>query len=365
MEEFRQRVLELHQCDTMDYQDYYVGYNLLEMNDLDNTVPEIFICSGNRTAGKTFFFKRFVVRYCLKYHRKFLLVTRKRTQVKSALESFITDLNDCEDFYNLNLHTDRTETSGVRGLYIGKSDEPIAYATYYNFAADLKEASNMFGDVDILFKDEMQVETGDYLEDEVQKLRSIHKSISRGFGKRVRYVACILCSNEISVINPYYLSLGITDRIDSKTKKMRGNGWVFERTFNETASKESAQSGFERAFGQDAYSLSSNYNVYLDNDKMVGKLNTAGFRYAFTFKCLNKTYGLWYNNSCYYVSKKIEPNFKIKYAADIDSHDETTTLLNSGNVIIKTLIELFNKGGFRFESLECKSACLKLLGRYY
>ena len=37
---------------------YYDGTNLLNMRDIDNKVPEIYIVTTNRTGGKTPYFTR-------------------------------------------------------------------------------------------------------------------------------------------------------------------------------------------------------------------------------------------------------------------------------------------------------------------
>ncbi len=360
---FSQRVEELELEDTMDYKDYYTGYSLLKSLDLNHKEPAIYICSGNRTAGKTFFFKRFLIRYCLKYGVKVLIITRKRTQVKNSLHSFISDVQNCDDFLLYKFKVDTTEIAGIAGIKIGNGD-PFIYCTYYNYAGDLKEASNMFSDVDIILKDEFQSETNDYVENEIIKFRSIHKSISRGFGSRQRDVKCILCGNEISIINPYYLALGITDRVNSDTKRLRGKGWVLERTFNKSAAEMSSASPFEQAFGEDEYALSANYNVYLDNKHMIQKLNTGNMKYIFTLKSDNKYYGVW-NGEYYYVSKKLIPNFKRVYSTDLKSHDQDTIMINRGNLIFQGLVDIFNQGGFVFESQECKTAGLKMLGKVY
>ena len=41
---------------------YYDGTKLLSLNDIDGNRPEIYICTSNRSAGKTTWFNRYVVR---------------------------------------------------------------------------------------------------------------------------------------------------------------------------------------------------------------------------------------------------------------------------------------------------------------
>ena len=41
--------------------DYYDGTKLLSLKDIDGNIPEIYVCSGNNTAGKTTYFSRLLV----------------------------------------------------------------------------------------------------------------------------------------------------------------------------------------------------------------------------------------------------------------------------------------------------------------
>lgn len=44
----------------------YDGTKLLSLNDIDGNRPEIYICTSNRSAGKTTWFNRYVVRRYLR-----------------------------------------------------------------------------------------------------------------------------------------------------------------------------------------------------------------------------------------------------------------------------------------------------------
>ena len=56
--------------------DFYDGTKLLSMKDIDNEVPEIFMCTSNRSAGKTTYFNRLCVNGFKKRGEKFCLVYR-------------------------------------------------------------------------------------------------------------------------------------------------------------------------------------------------------------------------------------------------------------------------------------------------
>ena len=72
--------------------------------------------------------------------------------------------------------------------------------------------------------DEFQSETNHYCSMEVEKLISLHTTVARGNGEMARYVPVYLIGNPVSLLNPYYSAVGITNRIQENTKFIRGKG---------------------------------------------------------------------------------------------------------------------------------------------
>ena len=91
--------------------------------------------------------------------------------------------------------------------------------------------------------DEFQSETNHYCDNETKKFISIHTSIARGQGEQVRYVPVYMLSNPVSIINPYYVEMGISGRLKDDTKFLRGDGFVLEQGYIESASIEQKNSG--------------------------------------------------------------------------------------------------------------------------
>jgi hypothetical protein len=84
--------------------------------------------------------------------------------------------------------------------------------------------------------DEFQSESNHYCSDEIKKFISIHTSVARGQGEQVRYVPVYMLSNPVSLINPYYVELGISNRLRDDTKFLRGHGFILEQGFIDSAS---------------------------------------------------------------------------------------------------------------------------------
>ena len=70
---------------------YYDGTKLLSMKDLDGQKPEIYICTANRTGGKTTYFNRYVTNRYLKHKEKFMLIYRFKYELDAIASKFFKD----------------------------------------------------------------------------------------------------------------------------------------------------------------------------------------------------------------------------------------------------------------------------------
>ena len=72
---------------------YYDGTKLLSMLDIKGLKPELFICTTNRTGGKTTYFGRLVVNRFIKQGKKFALLYRYNYELDDVADKFFKDLN--------------------------------------------------------------------------------------------------------------------------------------------------------------------------------------------------------------------------------------------------------------------------------
>ena len=67
---------------------YYDGTKLLSMKDINGELPEIYMCTTNRTGGKTTYFSRLVVNKWRKGQGKFCLVYRYNYELDNCADKF-------------------------------------------------------------------------------------------------------------------------------------------------------------------------------------------------------------------------------------------------------------------------------------
>ena len=339
---------------------YYDGTKLLSMNDINGKKPEIYMCTSNRSAGKTTYFSRLLVNRFKDKKEKFAIINRFNYELDDCGDKFFKDINGL--FFKGDELENKRRASGIfHELFL--NGESCGYAISLNSADQLKKYSHLFSDVDRMLFDEFQSETNHYCNDETKKFISIHTSIARGQGKQVRYVPVYMVGNPVSIINPYYVELGISDRINDETKFLRGDGFVLEQGFVETASKAQKESGFNRAFSNNAYIAYSSQSVYLNDNKAFIDKPSGNGNYLATLKYKDVNYGIreYVDSGVIYVDNKPDLTHRMKITVTTTDHEINYVMLKRNDAFLTTLRFYFEKGCFRFKDLRCKEALLKAL----
>ena len=347
---------------------FYDGTKLLSLKDINKQRPEIFISTSNRSAGKTTFFGKKMIQDFIKHGKKFGLIYRYGYELNEVADKFFSDLREIF-FHNMVM----TQKTGEKDTYIelflsdinkaAEEPELCGYALALNKADNIKKLSHLLASVDVLLFDEFQPESGQYAPNEIQKFHSIHTSLARGGGEQVRYLPVIMISNFVSLLNPYYTAMGISERIQENTNYLRGDGWVLEQGFNETASLMQKESAFNRAFGQSRYLQFSSEKFYLnDNNTFVGKMDGKA-TYIMSLRFDEKWFGVRYysDRMLLYVNKTPDLSHKRKIAVSVEDMTEETTLITRTDPILTRMRDFFEKGAFRFQNLESKAAVFNLL----
>ena len=336
---------------------YYDGTKLLSLNDLNGNKPEIYLVTTNRSGGKTTYFGRLCINRFLKNKEKFGLIYRYNYELDDCADKFYKDIGSL--FFEGTVMTSKRRASGIfHELFI--DDESCGYALSLNSADQLKKYSHLFSDIQRMIFDEFQSETNHYCPNEVNKFISLHTSVARGQGEFVRYVPVYMLSNPVTLINPYYIELNIASRLRDDTRYLRGDGFVMEQGFVESASIAQKESGFNRAFKDNSYVAYSSECVYLnDNRSFIAKPDGIG-KYIGTIRYENCDYGLkeFAEQGLIYVDDRPDFTYPTKITVTTSDHNINYVMLKRNDIFLAGLRSLFEKGCFRFKDLKCKEAIL-------
>ena len=341
--------------------EFYDGVRLLSQKDINGNTPEIFMCTSNRSAGKTTYYNRWCVNKFKEKGEKFCLLYRYKYELSDCTDKFFKDIHTL--FFPNDEMRSKSMAQGVyHNLYL--NDKHCGYAIALNCADSIKKYSHLFSDTKRILMDEFQSETNNYCPDEVKKFRSIHTSLARGQGEQVRYLPVIMVSNPVTLLNPYYVSMGISSKLNNKTKFYKGKGFVLEQGFNESASVQQSQSGFNQAFEDDDYTEYLTQGIYLnDNKSFIEKPPMNNGRYLVTLRYCGKDYAIReYRDLGYlYCDDRPDRTFPHKLSVTTEDHQINYVMLKSNDMFVQNLRYFFEQGAFRFKDLGCKEAILKCI----
>lgn len=339
---------------------FYDGTKLLSMLDVNGNKPEIYMCTSNRSAGKTTYFSRLCVNRFLKHGEKFMLIYRFNYQLDDCADKFFKDINAL--FFPGSVMQSKRRASGTyHELFL--DEKSCGYAVSLNSADGLKNYSHLFSDTMRMMFDEFQSETNHYCSEELRKFISIHTSVSRGQGQQIRYVPVYMISNPVSIINPYYVEMGISPRLNDKVKFLKGDGFVLEQGYVEAASEAQKQSGFNRAFAKNDYVAYSSESVYLNDNKAFIERPNGNPRYLCTIRYNGCDYAIkeYVDLGILYCDDRPDKTFREKISVTTDDHEINYVMLKRNDFFMANLRYFFEKGCFRFKDLRCKEALLKAL----
>lgn len=339
---------------------YYDGTKLLSLKDINGVTPELFICTSNRTGGKTTYFNRLVINKFLKGQGKFALLYRFKYELDNVAEKFFKDIQVL--FFPSYKLTAKKRASGVF-FELFLNDVSCGYALALNSADQIKKYSHFFSDVEIMIFDEFQSENNSYCHDEVKKFLSVHTSVARGQGKQSRCVPVYMLSNPVTILNPYYVEMGISSRLQSNTKFLKGSGFVLEQGYNESASKALKESGFMQAFAKNKYVEYAGESKYLNDNYSFIEKPLGKNRYFLTFKYKEKYYSIkeFSEQGFLYCDDKADLSFPLKIVVTTEDHDINYVMLKNNDILLSTLRYYFERGCFRFKDLACKEVVLSAL----
>lgn len=339
---------------------YYDGTKLLSLKDRNGQVPEIFMVTSNRNAGKTTYFGRLLVNRFLKKGEKFCLLYRFNYELDDCATSFFKNLRELF-FPDMEMESEKM----ARGVYhvLKLNGVPCGYAIALNNADQIKRKSSMFSDVSAMLFDEFQSETNHYCADEVKKFISVHTSIARGNGKQVRYVPVYMLSNTVTLLNPYYVEMGVCDILEADTNFLRGDGYVIEQGYNESASEAQKLSAFNRAFAGNAYVAYAAEKVYLKDSSAFVEKPKGKFRYICTLKYMGHDFGIreFPELGIIHCSPVADLKNPTRICVTTEDHDVNYVMLKRSDFLLMNLRWFFEKGCFRFADLKSKQCVLQAL----
>ena len=330
--------------------DFYDVAHLLTYKRLFN------IAMGNRTAGKSFSCKRFLLRQFLKYGKQFVFLVRRTTEVGAQTNGVFNDvLNICPEFKNTEMVV-KNDT-----FLINK--ETAGFIIPLSQEGRYKKKSGMFTDVYYILFDEYIADTQtEYLKDEYNKIVSFLTTVSRGkAGEPTRFVPIFFLCNAVSVINPLFNAL----KLIPKMGVVKGFNYVCECFVNEKVAQLYNQTQLGVALNATSYGDMALKNAFLlDDYSFVKNVTLKDYILKALLKINGNIWGYWthkYTNEGY-ISQQYNSFCPFRYVFNIDDVAEDWLYIKSNTKTIKgQLLKLFTNNLLYFESLKIKNDVIEVL----
>lgn len=330
--------------------EYYNGVNVL------NADCPISFSLGNRSAGKSFYWKRYCIKKHLETGEQFIYLRRYQIDIDVCMDTFFDDISNVFPGWLF-------EKIGNR-LYLYKENEAgekydVRCCGYtFPMSAVYKLKSIPFEQIKTIFFDEFIPENLQYLKPleptyEPNMLLSLYMTVARGYKKVIREDVKIICvANAVTLFNPYFSFFGI-DLVSKK--KVKKNGVYAELIENKSVVEEIRKTKIGKLleqtnYGNYALGNQSYHDIYSDINKH-GKRDKAFCELFFNDE--------WYiayvdfTKDIITFAKGYDKTLKQKYKLQDFETDDVVPYFTGD--IVKFFRKMASENKIRYESMEIKS----------
>jgi len=308
---------------------------------------------GNRSSGKSYGLKLRMIKNFKEHGHQFVYLRRFADELDKTKESYFDDIILDKAFPNDTI----TFASDCYFL----NDMLMGYAMALTHAKDYKSSSYPL--VWIIDFEEFIIEENGYaryLKNEVEVFLGFYMTIDRYRGCKVFFLG-----NNFTLFNPYTMYWNLSVPYNSNVTRAKGGLILLEMVNNAEFIAERKITPFGQIVeGTPFADYAIDNKSRVDTDTFVMK-KTEKCSYYFTFKYNGDLYGVWidYSIGKFFVSKDVDPFFKLIYCITLDDHTPNTLLLKatSKSVHFKTFIDNYKSANVYFENMKVKSVVYNVI----
>lgn len=331
----------------MDLQkSYYNLNNILTYNRFLTMIV------GGRGTGKSYAVKKMIINNFIKKKEEFVYIRRTKVELeKAATPEFFKDI--ANEFPDTEFY--------IKGERMYINGEVAGY--FIPLSGQAKYKSVPYPNVKTILFDEFIDFNGRYLKNEIFTFLELISTIVRDRDD----VRCLLCGNNVSIINPYYTYFNIRPTGNRNIIVSKTNPEVILEIVNNTPQMNNRlkNSKFGRFIEGTSYGeYNINNKALNDNDNFILKDKPLGSKFLFSLIYNNKEYGVWvsYEEGIYHINNQFNPNSFARYALQKKDHTDNVILLSNlrKQADIKNLILFFQYGQVYFNNLETKNTLFEI-----
>lgn len=317
---------------------YYDPYPTITKNRFLNFI------TGGRRIGKTYSFKKALIKNVLKTDSKIAYVRRRQIELDNIMD-FMDALRDDPDFSSYEIVEKK-----VNAVKTVQFNGKIVVAMYALSNSRNLRSSGDFKGFKYLMFDEFLPEDGSYIKDEPERFLNLIETIQRD-NKQFQVFAI---ANAKQLNNPYFEYFNTYP--SNREYTFFNDKSVLIQIVNMVAPSKDPNTPFERLIKGTAYGDMSTNNTFADdNDEFVEPVPENAKELA-TLVLDNKNYGLWVYEGLWYISKKTSNTKRFS----MDGEDLTLNYFFKSD-LSKSLMMARNHGKLRFDNGNTRETMRRLL----
>ena len=331
---------------------------------------------GMRGAGKTYgFLKRNISRFlkspATKPHQ-FVYMRRLKEELKKLTTAQNGRLFDAvaKEFpdHILRAEGDTLYVEGTKG-YNTKNSRICGYGIALSTSSKLK--SDAFPHVREIGFDEFIIDntrTYHYLPDEVRKFLDAYETIARPGNDPNRPDTIVwFLSNAVTINNPYFAEFKLSPPMNGDIQRFgKAKDMLVQNVVNNTLSERKKSTRFGQMISGSHYEEYAYENQWLMDDERFVEKKTQRCSYYLSLRYRDEWLGIWYDplQMLFYVSHDYDPQYPVQYSATTDDHQPNTLLFrrSRSQSYIRTLLDAYDAGAVRYESVKLKAWFREIVG---
>lgn len=336
---------------------WYSLNDLLSKNAIFNVVMSM------RGPGKTYSFKKWMIRDFLKTGKQGMYIRRYSTEL-STISTFFDDIKKNNEFPDVSFEV----KGGKKGGKFLINKQVAGY--FFALASQASLKSSSWPEVNKICYDEAILEPGNlhYLPNEPFHLFNLIETVNRLRASESLHdlVRVILFGNTVSIVNPYFEYLKVTPSSERFTIPKEYNKDLVIEIFKDeqfnVAKKITRHGAFMAKTSYGNYAIDGEF--YADNTSFIEPLpKEAICTYEIFYR--QKSVYFWYlpKKGLIYASYQHKGTNLIKMCLSSEDHTDNFFLIKSAQLMpqCKTLISAFQNGCLRFESQSVKQSTIDIL----
>jgi hypothetical protein len=318
---------------------------------------------GQRGVGKTYGWKKKVIKNFLRKGEQFMYVRRYKEELKVSKDTFFADLIAKNEFPDWDFRAMGSTAQIAPASTRDDKKRPwkvIGHFVALSTAQSIKSVS--YPIVTNIGFDEFIIEKGatHYIANEVHAFLNLYSTVARTReGVKVFFMA-----NSVSIMNPYFLYYNIKPD-ESKEFTVMFDGYVVVH-FVEAA--EFTEQVYATRFGK--FIAGTEYgdfavgNEFADNNDNLLNVKGASARYTYSIESKQGTFSVWVDwfAGKYYVQEK-RPKQEILFTILPERMSEGKTLLSYSDKVMQSLRTAFRNGNTYFDTPKSRNAFIEIFKR--